>query len=397
MAHGRRRLVLHFGLRYFLALGLRRGGTAAFSPHHLAPTLARPISSCTSPLQVPLQAAPAHCNQYTKIKCIRRSVGPLSTSQTASNDEADTTVSLMLDEVQLAESHRNVTRLSDYIESLEVIGSKGGLHEEEETDPKRFDALLGLYDVSFVKTAKEGDNPVGGKWTRKNGFAQKILRTRRSFQHILKVNETGCGATKVRTSSGGETDVVAEAVNVVSLDALWGLIRASVILRGDAIALNATERVTDTCQPLSARAVRALFDAPRIVFGKTGRWLNINVGPRTSVVLDATYVDNRARIGLGGRSGSRFIFQRCRPDDLEANEFRALLSKRPRNRRKTVSALLAIAAGSTYGAVVRRDIIRFLACTCAAISFLIAALIAFSGGGIEANDRSVAEAKKILQ
>lgn len=366
------RLLLLFSFGYFVALGLRGG--AAFSPHP-AHTLGRSIS--------------------TKSKSISRNVSLLSTSQSESKDEeAGTTVSLMLHEVQLAEA-RNTTRLSDYIDKLEVIGSRGSLHEEE-TDPERFDALLGLYDVSYVKTAKEGDNPVGGKWTRKNGFAQKILRTRRSFQHILKVNETGCGTTKVRTSSGGETDVVAEAVNVVSLDALWGLFRVTVILRGDAIALNATERVTDTCQPLTARAVRALFDPPRIVFGKTGRWLNINVGPQTSVVFDTTFVDNRARIGLGGRSGSRFIFQRCRTDDLEANEFRELTSKRPRSRRKTLSALLVIAAGSTYGAVVRRGI-RFLACTSATLSLLFAALIGFSGGGIEADDRSVEESKKTLQ
>jgi len=186
-----------------------------------------------------------------------------------------------------------------------------------------------------------------------------------------------------RTAYGETRTVVGEAVNVVSLDA-FGLIRATVILRGDAIALNAK------------RAVRALFDAPRIVFGKTGRWFNINVGPKTSVVLDAPYCDANVRIGVGGRSGSRFVFRRCGADDVEANEFRALLSKKPWSRRRTLTALLAITAASTDGAVVRRSL-RLLGGAISLCSILVAALIAFSGGGIEAGDPSVDQSKKILQ
>ena len=301
----------------------------------------------------------------------------------------------MLSDLQGSSEQINAPKMSSYIEKLESVGKKQ-ISAENDSNPKRFDPLLGLYDVSFVKTAKEGDNPVGGKWTRKSGIAQKILKTRRSFQHILRVNETGCGATHVRLASGCDAEVVAEAVNVVSLDALWGRLRATVILRGDAIALNATDRVTDTCQPLSALAVRALFDAPRIILGKSGRWLYIHVGPKTSVVLDTTFVNDQVRIGLGGRSGSRFIFRRCNGDELEANEFRALLSRRPWSRKKTLSTLLVVAQASTYAAVTRKSA-RLLGICFTVLTLLVAALIAFSGGGIEADDRSVAEAKKILQ
>jgi len=317
-----------------------------------------------------------------------------STVESPSQNNADA-VSLMLEELRSPEPH-NATLLSGCIEKLEAtVGpdKQHNLKEEDGQDSNRFDPLLGLYDVSFVKTTKEGDNPVGGKWTRKNGLAQKILSTRRSFQHILRVNETGCGATRVRTATG-YTKVVGEAINVISLDALWGLIRTTIILRGDAIALNATERVTDTCQPLSARAVRALFDAPRIVVGKAGRWLNINVGPKTSVVLDTPYVDDKVRIGLGGRSGTRFIFRRC--DDVEANEFRALLSRQPWSRRKTLIGLLGVAAASIYGSVMVRGISRVVGGIASIVTLMAATLIAFSGGGIEADDRSVAEAKRIL-
>ena len=302
----------------------------------------------------------------------------------------------MLNELQVLSNHTNAkAKLPDYIEKLEAIDRKNVWADD---DPQRFESLFGLYDVSFVKTTREGDNPVGGKWTREDGIAQKIMKTRRSFQHILRVNETGCGATHVRTATGGNrTVVMAEAVNVVSLDALWGLLRATVILRGDAIALNATERTTtDMCQPLSARAVRALFDAPRIVLGKSGRWLNINVGPRTSVVLDTTFDDDQVRIGMGGRSGSRFIFRRCNANDSEANEFRALLARKPWSRRKALSTLFAIGAASSYGAVARRSF-RLLGFTSTVVTLLIAALLAFSGGGIEADDRSVVDSKNTLQ
>jgi hypothetical protein len=300
----------------------------------------------------------------------------------------------MLNDLHGSPEQINAPKMSTYIEKLESVGKKQ-VSAENDSNPKRFDPLLGLYDVAFVKTVKEGDNPVGGKWTRKNGIAQKILKTRRSFQHILRVNETGCGATHVRLASGCDAKVVAEAVNVVSLDALWGRLRATVILRGDAIALNATDRVTDTWQPLSALAVRALFDAPRIVLGKSGRWFNIHIGPKTSVVLDTTFVNDQVRIGLGGRSGSRFIFRRCDADELEANEFRALLSRRPWSRKKTLSILLVAAQASTYVAATRKSA-RLLGFCFTALTLLVAALIVFSGGGIEADDQSVAAAKKML-
>jgi hypothetical protein len=266
--------------------------------------------------------------------------------------------------------------------------------EIDDSDLNRFDRLIGLYNVAFVKTVIEGENPVGGKWTRKNGLAQKILRTRRTFQHILPVNETGRGARKVQTSAG-ELDVVGEAVNVVSLDSLWGLIRATIILRGDAVALNATERIDNTCQQLSALSVRALFDAPRIIVGKTGQFLNINVGPKTSVILDTLYIDDKVRLGLGGRSGSRFVFERCAVDDVEANEFRSLIARKPWGKVRTLVSLLTGSGLGTYAAMSRGY--NIIGGCVAAVASIVAALIVFSGGGIEADDRSVNEAKKIYE
>ena len=47
----------------------------------------------------------------------------------------------------------------------------------------RFDPLVRLYEVKSVITANQNDNPVGGKWTRSNRLAQKLLRTRTAYQH----------------------------------------------------------------------------------------------------------------------------------------------------------------------------------------------------------------------
>lgn len=277
----------------------------------------------------------------------------------------------------------NETFVTERIKQLEDLPQD---EVPEEEDNSRFDKLVGLYDVSFTKVQRAGENPVGGKWTRQNGLAQKLLRTRRTFQHILPVNSTGCGALKRRSDDADRT-VVGEAVNVVSLEALFGIIRVTVILRGDAVPLTFSERTNTSkvFQDLTPLAVKALFDAPRIVFGRRGRVFNINVGPRTDVLLDTTYCDEKVRIGMGGTSGTRFVFRRCPDeDDAEANEFRALLSRKPTPKRKALIAFGTLASLGLYGAVFKR--LRLLGGFTTMVSCLFGALIAFSSGGIERDE-----------
>ena len=272
---------------------------------------------------------------------------------------------------------QNETQLVPMIEGLESIAKTAS----EDDDEDRFKPLIGLYDVSYIKTKKANDNPVGGKWTRKNGFAQQILKTRRSFQHILPAN----------TTTTTRPEAVAEAINVVSLEAFWGLVRLTVILRGDAVPLTFAERTNTSrvSQPLSNLAVKALFDPPRIILGKRGRFFNINVGPTTSVLLDTTYCDDNVRIGMGGTSGTRFVFARCtdNDDDVEANEFRALLERKPMQKKKAVVVLGALASAGVYGAVGKG--LRVAGGAVALVSVLLGALITTSSGGIEDNDRGV--------
>ena len=136
-------------------------------------------------------------------------------------------------------------------------------------------------------------------------------------------------------------------------------------------------------------AVKALFDAPRIVVGRTGRFLNINVGPKTSVLLDTLYCDSKLRLGMGGTSGSRFVFRRCSDDDEEANEFRALLA-RPMRKTKTFISIGSVAALGILG-VARSNVgfLRLLSGLVTTLALAMGALIAFSGGGIEREDMGV--------
>jgi hypothetical protein len=267
----------------------------------------------------------------------------------------------------------------------------------------RFDPLVGYYNVTYTLTSRAKDNPVGGKWTRSSGLAQKLLQTRRTLQHILPLNRTGLVQDPL---------AVAEAVNVIIFDALFGLVQLTVILRGDAVPVPLVSPITTTetknepvppigasggkkggllkkpLLPLSNLAVRAYFDPPRIVLGKSGRFVNLAVGPTSSVVLDTTYNDDRLRIGMGGTSGTKFVFARLKEQDEEARAFLALLQKKPTSKVKAAAVLLSVAAagvcccrgGGAGGGLLMKKMFGGLIAT---VSTLLLALILSSGGGIE--------------
>ncbi len=223
------------------------------------------------------------------------------------------------------------------------------------------------------------------------------------MQHLLPVNSTMLGKLKINSDdvdvenndNGNKSDtttprsisstrpVVAEAINVITLDALWSLIRLSIILRGDAIPLTMEERKSPKMKggPLTNLAVKAFFDPPRIIIGKTGRFFNFKLGPKSSVVLDTTYLDNKIRIGKGGTSGTRFIFTRCcSENDGEVEEFKKLLLMKPTGKTKLLSILIAAVVISARTSLLGQKIIG--KALTVSISLLIVAIL-FSTGGIE--------------
>jgi hypothetical protein len=228
-----------------------------------------------------------------------------------------------------------------------ILSLESTFHQDSSTeDAARFRGLIDLYEVQHVLSSNKKNNPVGGKWTRPKGLAQKLFRTRKTYQHLLPLNQTGL--------SRHTANAVAEAINVISLDALDGLIRAFVILRGDAVPLTSSELTqmnnNRTITPLSNLAVRAYFDPPRILFGKRNKnsysYLPLQLGPVSDVVLDTTFYDKRFRIGMGGTSGTRFVF--ARTNDEEANEYKDLLKMPLANKVKVMSRLIAMIVLSLY-------------------------------------------------
>ncbi|KAL7524838.1 hypothetical protein ACHAWF_001106, partial [Thalassiosira exigua] len=205
-----------------------------------------------------------------------------SSSSAATVDGSDRLLSLLAAD----ESDQDEGAVREEISSLEASfrASRDGAVADADDDEGRFDPLLGLYGVAAVLTRNPKDNPVGGKWTRKKGWAHRLFRTRTPYQHLLPCNSTGLsgGFEKEKDAAAEAAEkAVAEAVNVISLDALGGLFRIAVVLRGDATPLSSEElRSTnanrtdssaaeaDSLAPLSDLAVRANFDAPRIYLGR---------------------------------------------------------------------------------------------------------------------------------
>ncbi len=344
---------------------------------------------------------------------------PLFVAGRGSNTESDSLLSILSkDDVDIGSQQKKIL-LRNEVSSLESQFTS----TEEQGDPKRFNPLIGLYEVASVITNNDKENPVGGKWTRSGGFAQKLFKTRKTYQHILPYNSTGLAR------HDGETSV-AEAINVVSLDGLGGLLRATVILRGDAVPLTPQElkdmNTNRTINLLSNLAIRANFDAPRIFFGKRQprskdafKYLPLQLGPASDVVLDTSFNDDSVRIGMGGISGTRFIFTRTADDDNEALEYKALLQQPPAKKPKLLGMMTSVLLASFYVAfgngmkmataispsfitkstifsAVKMPVgalIRIIAGATGLLAGIGTLLIAFSSGGIE-RDGMQAEAAR---
>ncbi|KAL7482241.1 hypothetical protein ACHAW6_009010 [Cyclotella cf. meneghiniana] len=276
----------------------------------------------------------------------RLKVGHDENILTLQNDSDESRHLLML----LSNPDRREQDVADAISALESSFRASTNDTTVQHRTHRFNDLLGLYEVQGVLPSDNSkNNPVGGKWTRSNGTAQKFFRTRTSFQHLLPFHETASG-------------VAAEAVNAISLDALNGFIRAAIVLRGDVVPLSIEERTernanrTASSTPLSDLAVRAHFDSPRIFLGRRRRksregyeYLPLQLGPTSSVILDTTYYDDKVRIGMGGTSGTRFVF--VRTNDGEAREYESLMSMPLASKTKILSRLGVVMASSLFVAL----------------------------------------------
>lgn len=292
----------------------------------------------------------------------------------STSDDTDTSVDRLLELVDVEE----VDTEANGEETQSIVVSLSRQQDDSTiTEPTNFTALLGNYNVTHVIPSKPNEKPVGGKWSR--GPAQALFKTRRTLQHLLTPKLPGA---------------VAEAVNVITLSALRDSFRIHVILRGDAYQLTGDERADvvqerQTPGGLSSKSVRANFDAPRIVLARSSSHnssslLNLSIGPPSSVILDTPYCDGRIRIGKGSR-GSWFVFKRCSPNDVEADEWKKWIAQSPVKKSKA----LAVLAGSFGIGLVgynAKGVWRIGGVALSTVSLLAGAVISFSTGGI-ARDR----------
>jgi hypothetical protein len=157
--------------------------------------------------------------------------------------------------------------------------------------------LFGYYNVSYVGTGKsQYGNPAGGSF---RGIIGRILyKNEGLFQHLIKEND-------------GNITVV----NYV-YGKLFRIIPLGVILKGivkklsESMRLDLVQQYGTVLSP--GGTVMAMFDSPKLVIGDMSskiRGFSINLGPKSSVVLDTPYVSNNVRLGVGSR-GSVFVFQK---------------------------------------------------------------------------------------
>lgn len=300
------------------------------------------------------------------------------------NEASENKVNALLDVIDTAKNDQILSLImeleKDYAKKNVPLNSE----DSQNDDVNRFDKVLGYFTVDKVVSIKnKNDNPVGGRWTRKNSVTKRLFRSRRTFQHILP-------------AMNNKTKAI-QAVNILSFDALFGLIRLSVVLRGDVVPLSQEER--KNCTALAQLdfdtnlAVRAQFDPPRIIIGK-GKILNFNLGPKSAVVLDTTYVDDKVRIGMGGTSGTRFVFRKVggaavkeEPDSeemREAIEFRSLISRKPLRRSKVYLFSFCGLVNGFFNIIFRKEKNHIISGVLSVmVSTFFALLFSLSKGGIE--------------
>ena len=322
-----------------------------------------------------------------------------TTDPSAAN--ADAAVAEVLATIADTDSGRNVTpeqrRATDAnIALLEAVGAT------QTPNALNNPLIFGDYDVSYVSTGgRQIGNPAGGRF--RGGLGSALFRTVGLEQNLY------------------EPDVVVNRVAFL----VFGLIPGEVVLRGtfapveveaetaaEAAAAREAARerdgvgATKSAKAVKKRArdgafavardaenekyagdgmtVRAHFESPRITLGGLPAF---SVGPKSSVVLSTTYLDEDVRLGKGSR-GSLFVFARKS----------AAQAERDRARWKVggfgVSVMLACTAALVFFAVRRfraGGVTELAVATAAAVLASAALALVMRQGGIVAEDADYEE------
>jgi len=241
----------------------------------------------------------------------------------------------------------------------------------------RPNALFRFAEVAYVgQTSSRTANAAGGKY--RGALGRFVCPTDALFQHVL--------------ADG--------AFNVVHFR-FFGLIPAAAILRGrwrrassaTLEALRERARAATPPRSVTNNLVSIDFDAPLLAIGRTGKPLCLRIGPRSTVQLDTTYLDERIRIARGGTSGTPFVLRMDSCADgralaEQARLYEQVLERRPLGKRSIVPVLLAAAAaiwrlGSRGAGVGRLPLGLTLGKLAAVLLAAVAAAVLRSTGGID--------------
>lgn len=204
---------------------------------------------------------------------------PVSTST-----EAEELVDALLLKVQNTDSGLSVSPTQrQEIDAIILQLMEIGKSQAPMQDPRLFDKCTVAYSPSNDPTNPDQNPPAGGLFRSKAG--RLIFVTRGLFQHIIAPNTV---------------------VNLVCFR-LLGVVKGCVALLGTYSPLKDS--------PLGPNAIQATFGRPRFALGK----LVFEFGPRSTVQLATRYVDDRVRIGVGGR-GVMFVFAKGAEAESETGD-----------------------------------------------------------------------------
>jgi len=300
---------------------------------------------------------PTHNNFPTRTSGRRhgatRAVDGLFAGANENGGSTEITVDELLERVKKKDEDEGTFDEEKVRDLIATLSSNADQYTLDEKSPSTlFEPLVGYYNVSCTLTSKPNDNPVGGKWTR------GLWTVKRTMQHVLpplpakkvptKSDDGVESGTALVVGDGVSATAVAQVVNAIRLELLWGIVNIWVLLRGDAVPLKLDRMVSEASGSekdgdgdsgkkgspppkllpnLSDRTVKAYFDRPLIGISLQGRkksnplWKQVlTLGPTSAVVLDTPYNDDRIRLGKGGTSGSQFVFRRLPEVDEEARE-----------------------------------------------------------------------------
>lgn len=169
-----------------------------------------------------------------------------------------------------------------------------GSQQQPLSDPKLFDNYCVAY-TSFDPSRQRRGAPAGGRFRGRIG--RLLFLSRGIFQHILAPNTV---------------------VNLVAFK-LFGIFKG-------AVGLKATLTPLSHADDFGPSGIQVDFEPPRVSLGN----LIFRFGPRSTIRLKTTYLDDRIRIGIGSR-GSLFVFSKGEDaHNLVSQEWKLLFSPRAR-------------------------------------------------------------------